>query len=48
MIVSLTTKVFFQGANDLILDVKRKRKCVESILRYTDLDAIRVDVPEKE
>uniref|UniRef100_A0A2S2NSL2 Lymphoid-specific helicase n=1 Tax=Schizaphis graminum TaxID=13262 RepID=A0A2S2NSL2_SCHGA len=34
--------------SDLILEVKSKRRCVESIVKYTDLNAIRVDVPEKE
>ncbi|XP_060841457.1 lymphoid-specific helicase-like [Rhopalosiphum padi] len=34
--------------SDLILEVKSKRRCVESIVKYTDINAIRVDVPEKE
>lgn len=34
--------------SDLILEVNSKRRCVESIVKYTDLYAIKENVPEKE
>ncbi|XP_060867780.1 lymphoid-specific helicase-like isoform X3 [Metopolophium dirhodum] len=35
-----------KDTEDLILEVNSKRRCVESIIKYTDLNAIRVNVPE--